>query len=127
MSTIREILEQLELHDSSVESVTIKGDGSVELVLDIDYVWNKELDLNVSGILFESVYELSEFKIDRLNVIGGIEVEDIEGYNKDFVLHVEHESNTVTMVSIEFVAGGRMDLICSGSARLLRGRARQAV
>ena len=46
MSHIREILKQIELHDSIVESVTIKGDGTVEIFLDIDDVWNKDLDSN---------------------------------------------------------------------------------
>lgn len=120
MSDIREILKQVELHDSTIESVTMKGDGSIELVLDIDEVWNKELNSNINGIRFKSVYEISDFKIDRFNVIGSIEVEDIEGYNKEFVTHSENEPEIVTMVSIELVAGGSLNIICSGAAELLQ-------
>lgn len=119
MSDIRELLKRIELHDSTIESVTIKGDGSVELVLDIDEVWNKELDSNINGLRFKSVYEVSDFKIDRLNVIGSIEVEDIDGYSKEFVTHSENEPEIVVMVSIELVAGGSLNIICSGSAELL--------
>lgn len=123
MRNIREILKQVELHDSSIESVTIKGDGSVELVLDIDYVWNKELDSNVNGIRFKSVYEISDFKIDRLNVIGSIEVEELDGYNKEFVTYSENESKIVTMIAFELVAGGSLNIICSGLAELMKCQA----
>ena len=123
MSNIREMLRKIELHDSTIESVIIKGDGSVELILDIDEVWNKELGTNVSGIRFKSVYEVSDYKIDRFNVIGSVEVEDIEGYEKDFVTHSDNEPEIVVMVSIEFVAGGSLNLVCSGSAELLQCQA----
>ncbi len=101
----------------------MKGDGSTELVLDIDEVWNKEIDLNINGILFKSVYEITDFKIDRFNVIGSIEITDIEGYNREFVTHCENEPGIVTMVSIELVAGGSLNIICSGSAELLQCQA----
>lgn len=119
MSHIKEILKQIELHDSAIESVTIKGNGSVELILDIDDVWNKELDPNIKGILFKSVYEVSDFKIDRLNIIGSVEIEDIKGYNKEFVTHAVDEAEIVTMVSLELIAGGSLNIICSGLAELL--------
>lgn len=120
MNDIRDILKKMVLHDSIVESVFIKGDGSVELFLDIDEVWNKELGATVNGIRFKSVYEVSDYKIDRLNIIGSVEVENIEGYEKEFVTHAEHEPEMVVMVSIEFVAGGSLNLVCSGSAELMQ-------
>ena len=123
MRDIREILKQVELHDSSIESVTMKGDGSVELVLDIDNIWNKELDSNINGIRFNSVYEILDFKIDRLNVIGSIEVEYLEGYNKEFVTHSENEPQIVTMVAFELVAGGSLNIICSGLAEFMQCQA----
>jgi hypothetical protein len=123
MSDIRAILKQIEFHDSTIESVLMKRDGTTELVLDIDEVWNKELDSNIYGILFKSVYEISDFKIDRFNVIGSIEIADVEGYNREFVTHCENEPAIVTMVSIEFVAGGSLNIICSGSAELLQSEA----
>ena len=119
MPAVREILKQIELHDSSIESVTINGNGSVEVVLDIDDVWNKELESSICGIRFQSVYEISEFKIDRLNVIGSIELEDIEGYNKEFVVHSENEPDIVTIVAIELVAGGSLTIVCSGVAEFM--------
>jgi hypothetical protein len=123
MSDIREILKEVELHDSTIDSVTVKGDGSVELFLDIDDVWNKDIGSNINGIRFKSVYEVSDFKIDRLNVIGSIEVEFIEGYNKEFVTHLNDEPENVSMVSFELVAGGSLNIICSGLAELIRGQA----
>lgn len=120
MSDIRELLKKIELHDSIIESVTIKGDGSVELILDIDEVWNKELSSNINGIRLKSVYEVSDFKIDRFNVIGSVEVENIEGYNKEFVTHSDNEPEIVAMVSIELVAGGSLNIICSGAAELMQ-------
>ncbi len=119
MSNIREILNNVELHDSSFESLTIHGDGSMELLLDIDGVWNKNLAKSIKGILVHSVYEIAEFTIDRLNVIGSVELEDIEGYNKEFVTHDNSDTPTVVKLCIEFVAGGELTIICSGSAEYL--------
>ncbi|MEJ2610706.1 MAG: hypothetical protein P8179_11625 [Candidatus Thiodiazotropha sp.] len=120
MGTIRDILKQIELHDSIIESMTIQGDGSLELALEIDEIWNKEQNSTINGIRFKSVYEISDFKIDRLNVIGDIEVKDIEGYNKEFVIHAENEPEKVTMVSITLVAGGCLNIICSDLVELLQ-------
>lgn len=119
MTEIRELLKSIELHDSTLDSLTMNGDGSLELVVDIDDVWNKELDKNVKGIVFESVYEISEFKLDRLNIMGSVEIEDIDGYNTDFVTHNPGIPNSAVMVSIEFVAGGSLNIICSGTAGYL--------
>ena len=44
---------------------------------------------------------------------------DVEGYNEDCVTHCEKESASVIMASIESVAGGSLNIICSGSAELL--------
>ncbi len=119
MSNIREILNNVELHDSSLVSLTMHGDGSMELLLDIDGVWNKNLAKSIKGILVHSVYEIAEFTIDRLNVIGSVELEDIEGYNKEFVTHDNSDTTTVVKICIEFVAGGELTIICSGSAEYL--------
>ncbi len=40
MNDIRAILQQVELHDSTLNTV---GDSSVCLLIDFDEVWNKEL------------------------------------------------------------------------------------
>ena len=123
MSNLREIFQKVELHDSVLESISIKGDGTVELFIDFDDVWNKKLESNVRGIVFDSVYEISDFKIDRFNVIGSVEVEDVQGYSKEFVTHDQNEPDTVTMIAIEFVAGGSLNIICSGSAQLIKCQA----
>ena len=119
MTEIRELLKSIELHDSALHSLTMNGDGSLELVIDIDDVWNKGLDKNIKGIVFKSVYEISEFKVDRLNIIGSVEIEEIDGYNTDFVIHNQDAPNSAVMVSIEFVAGGNLNVICSGAAGYL--------
>jgi len=89
------------------------------LVIDIDEVWNKDLDKNIKGIVFSSVYEISDFKVDRMNIIGSIEIEDIDDYNTDFVTHNQDNLDSVVLVSIEFVAGGSLNIICSGTAGYL--------
>jgi hypothetical protein len=38
----------------------MQGDGSLELALEIDEVWNKEHNSTINGIRFKSVYEISE-------------------------------------------------------------------
>ncbi|PHS62109.1 MAG: hypothetical protein COB09_15455 [Thalassobium sp.] len=119
MTEIRELLKTIELHDSTLDSLKINGDGSLELVIDIDEVWNKDLDKNIKGIVFSSVYEISDFKVDRMNIIGSIEIEDIDDYNTDFVTHNQDNLDSVVLVSIEFVAGGSLNIICSGTAGYL--------
>ena len=51
--------------------------------------------------------------------IGSIEVEFIEGYNTEFVTHINDESEKVSMVSFELVAGGSLNIICSGLAEII--------
>ncbi len=119
MTEIRELLKTIELHDSTLDSLKMNGDGSLELIVDIDEVWNKDLDKNISGIVFSSVYEISDFKVDRMNIIGSIEIEDIDDYGTDFVIHNQDNLDSVVRVSIEFVAGGSLNIICSGSAGYL--------
>ncbi|MDB2384507.1 hypothetical protein N9V90_01545 [Endozoicomonas sp.] len=65
MEDIREVLKKIELHDSALECITVKGDGSAELYLDIDDVWNEYRDPAVTGIRLLSVYEVSDLKIER--------------------------------------------------------------
>lgn len=120
MSDIEDILEMVELHDSAIESLTVKGDGSVELFIDFDEVWNKHLDRDIRGIRFKSVYEISEFKIDRLNIIDSAEVVSMDDYSRGFVTHDLDKAGSVSVVSIDFVAGGSLTVVCSGSAELIR-------
>ena len=120
MPTIENIVNKIELHDSILNSLKVNGDGSLELDIDFDEVWNKDLGKNIKGIIFNSVFEISEFKIDRLNVIGSVEFETINGYNKEFVTNCEEESEAVVMVSMEFVAGGNLTIVCANSAEYLK-------
>jgi hypothetical protein len=119
MRDIRDILKEVELHDSSFLSLTMNGNGSLELVIDIDEVWNRELGSKIRGLLISSVYEISNFKIDRLNIIGSVDVQDISDYNKEFVTHKSCEDEKVVLLCIEFVAGGSLNIICSGKAAYL--------
>lgn len=119
MEDIREILKKIELHDGGLDAVSIKGDGSVELFIDIDEVWNKDLDPSFKGIRFISVYEVSEYKIDRLNIIGTVEVVSLEDYDREFIVHLKDEPENATMVLFELVAGGSLSIICSGVAELI--------
>jgi hypothetical protein len=119
MRDIRDILKEIELHDSGLLALTMNGNGSLELILDIDEVWNKELDSKVRGLLISSVYEISNFRIDRLNIIGSIDVQDVDDYNKEFLIHSDNEAEKAVLVCIEFVAGGSLNIICSGKADYL--------
>ena len=119
MKYIVDILKEVELHDSSLVSFTALGDGSVHLALDLDDVWNKQLSELPKGIAFHSVYEVSEFKIDRLNIIGSVEVKPLPSYDRTFVTDCATDSTTTTEVHIEFVAGGSLRIICSGTAECI--------
>jgi hypothetical protein len=73
MNTIKKLLKTIELHDSTLNSLKMNIDGSLELDIDIDEVWNKNLSKEIKGVVFNSVFEITEFKMDRLNVIGSVE------------------------------------------------------
>lgn len=119
MKRIDELLAEVELHDSILNSLKISIDGSLELDIDIDEVWNKNLQKEIKGIVFHSVFEILEFKMDRLNIIGSIETIEANNYNKEFVVHDNTTEKTI-MVSIEFVAGGNLTLICEDTVSYLR-------
>lgn len=116
MPQIEELIREVELHDSTISSLLVLGNGSVRLELDIDDVWNKQVPALPKGLLLHSVYEISEFKIDRLNIIGAVKVQSIKSYERDFVTHCRDASNDATLLAIEFVAGGTLHIICSGEA-----------
>ena len=116
---IRDILKEIELHDSSLLSLTMYGNGSLEMLLDFDEVWNQALDSSVRGLLITSVYEISNFKIDRLNIIGSVDLQDVDDYDKSFLTHKSNEPEKVVSLYIEFVAGGSLSVICSGEAAYL--------
>ncbi len=120
MDNLKQILEDITLHDSILESVVIRGDGLVQLYIDFDKIWNKDLDSSISGIVIKSVYEISDFKLDRLNIIGEIVIQDIEDYNKEFIIQTEDKNKNAIKMIIEFVAGGSLIIICSGQAELLQ-------
>jgi len=119
MYTIKELLKEIELHDSTLNSLKINIDGSLELDIDIDEVWNKNLGKEIKGVVFNSVFEISEFKMDRLNIIGSVETEEISDYNKEIVTHSGSAKLNIVMVSIEFVAGGSLSLVCEDTAGYL--------
>lgn len=120
MTKISELIKQIELHDSSLYSLKTNWNGSVELEIDFDEVWNKALPENIKGLVFNSVYEISEFKIDRLNIIGSVEVTELNDYKKDFVTSGEVESESTVAVEIEFVTGASLLIICADSVDYLK-------
>lgn len=119
MNKISELIKQIELHDSSLYSLKTSWNGSVELEIDFDEVWNKSLPKNLKGLVFNSVYEISEFKIDRLNIIGSVEVTELNDYNKDFVTSDGVEFESTVAVEIEFVTGVNLLIICADSVDYL--------
>ena len=119
MHTINELLKEIELHDSTLNSLKMNIDGSLELDIDIDEVWNKSLRKEIKGIVFSSVFEITEFKMDRLNIIGSVETEEVSYYNKEFITHSDSATKNIVMVSIEFVAGGILSLVCEDTVGYL--------
>ncbi len=120
MKHFKDILNEIELHDSSLISLKLSGDGSMELEIDFDEVWNESVSKYIRGLLFNSVYEISEFKIDRLNIIGTVEVTEIENYNKEFVTNDTLPELKTLLISFEFVAGGNLLIVCSDSVEYLK-------
>lgn len=116
MTSVINLLKEIELHDSHLKSVTVNGDGKLDLFVDIDEVWNKSLDSKIKGIRFVSVYEISDFKIDRLNIISSVEIVELKDYDKTFVVQENKNKGTPVIVNIEFVAGGNLQFICKNEA-----------
>ena len=111
MQTIKQLLNEIELHDSALNYLKMNIDGSLVLNIDIDDVWNNNLPKEIKGVVFHSVFEITEFKMDRVNIIGAIEIESISDYNKEFITHNDSAVEKVVRVSIEFVAGGSLVFI----------------
>ena len=112
---IEELLKSYELHDSGLYSIQTTYDGQLILEIDLDDVWNTKV---LTAVVFKSVYEISEFRIDRFNIIGSIEYISLEDYDKSFVTtDIKNENDTI-MVSISFVAGGTLDIIAENSINI---------
>ena len=112
---IEELLKLYQLHDSGLYSIRTTWDGNLILEIDLDEVWNKE---KLKEIIFKSTYEVSEFKIDRLNVIGGIQYTELTDYDRSFITtEIIGEDETI-MVSIDFVAGGSLVIIAENNIEI---------
>jgi len=122
MMPIAQLFKELEVHDSTLQSLKVDWDGAVNLTLDIDEVWNKGIDPNISGIRFPSVYEIVSFKIDRMNIIESVEYTDINDYDRKFVVHDTMTEKQLMMVDFNFVAGGRLSLVCSDAIEYLKSK-----
>ena len=123
MNTIAELLDKVHLHDSTLMSLSTAWNGAVDLIIDIDLVWNKELDPTICGIRFPSVFEIATFKIDRMNTIGDVESSVLEDYDTSFVVADIPSPKKAVMVDFRFVAGGQLTLICNGEAEYIRKEA----
>ena len=123
MNTIAELLAKLHLHDSALMSLSTTGSGAVDLIIDIDLVWNKDIDTTICGIRFPSVFEIATFKIDRMNIIGDVECMVLEDYDTAFVVGDVPSPSKAVMVDFQFVAGGQLTLICNGDAEYIRKQA----
>lgn len=96
-------------------------DGAVELEIAIDHVWNKEVDRDIFGVKFESVYEIVHWKMDRMNVIGSVECTELDDYDLSFVVNNNGPIQTKPiLVDFEFVAGGQLTLVCANHIEFLK-------
>ncbi|NES21364.1 MAG: hypothetical protein F6K41_21145 [Symploca sp. SIO3E6] len=116
--SIEEFFSIYELHDSCLMSTKINGDGSVLFEIDFDEVWNKQGIEKITVVKFKSVYEITGFKIDRLNIIGTVDYTVIDDYNCEFVVNNERKS-LVYIVYFEFVAGGELTMVCENSIAII--------
>ena len=119
MKSIAELLAELCLHDSTLVSLNTDGNGIVDLAIDIDEVWNRDLDRSICGLRFKSVFEIMSFKIDRMNIIESVEFTDIEDYDTQFVVD-RLTPQKIVLVNFEFVAGGQLSLVCADDVEFLR-------
>jgi hypothetical protein len=122
MNKFNEVTKKIVLHDSQIISLKINNNGLMELELDFDEVWNKLISKDIKGLVFNSVYEISEFKIDRFNVISSVEATELEDYNKDFVIHDSLSTLKTLLINFELVAGGNLLIVCSDSVEYLYSR-----
>lgn len=120
MLSISGMLDTLHLHDSTLLAMRTAWNGVVDLDIDIDEVWNKGLDPDICGIRFSSVFEIANFKIDRLNILGSVELKELEGYDTRFVVNASPITARIIRVDFEFVAGGRLSLVCADEVEYLR-------
>lgn len=113
MKSIRDFLNRYTLHDSILMSARTHWDGKVDLEIDFDYVWNKELDSNILGIRFFNVYEIVDYKLDRVNIIMDVEIEKLNDYDYSFVVCDSINSDDIFILEFSLCAGGNLTLICS--------------
>lgn len=113
------MLSEITLHDSCLQSVTLQGDGRLELMIDFDEVWNQNLDPKIKGIIFKSIFEIVEYKLDRFNVIGSVIFELLTDYKLSYVVGIVPEQVKPIWIAIEFVAGGSLVLIVEDEVNYL--------
>jgi|GEM_PF-3074460 len=116
--SIQEFLSAYTLHDSNILSTEITWDGSVLLEIQFDEVWNAKNLEPIDRVRFNDVYGIVEFKIDRVNIVGTVTSALIENYDRDFVAHTRMDG-LVYVIDFEFIAGGRLTIICEDSIKLL--------
>lgn len=119
MTTLKMMLSEITLHDSCLQSVTLQGDGRLELMIDFDEVWNQNLDPKIKGIIFKSIFEIVEYKLDRFNVIGSVIFELLTDYKLSYVVGIVPEQVKPIWIAIEFVAGGSLVLIVEDEVNYL--------
>ena len=112
MMKIEEILKKYHFHDSHIFSIKTSWDGKVALEVDLDDVWNTK---TIKELIFLSTYEISKYKIDRMNVVVDVEVNYLDDYEKDFVTTDTSRERETVEVKFLFAAGGLLSLIAENN------------
>ena len=122
MMTISQLFEEINLHDSYLDSIFIGNKGEMILFINVDEVWNKDLDPGICGISFTCVYEIRNYNISCLDAIGSVEFTEIKDYDRNsYINHFYPDSDSqVYMIDINSIYNGRMSFICSDSVRFIK-------
>jgi len=115
-----ELIETLHLPDSTLESVRCNLDGGLEIRIEIDDVWNKGIDSAINGLRFPSVFEIVNWKIDRMNIIGAVECTSLTDYDFSFVVNGDITPKNIVVVDFECVAGGQLTIVCEDCVEYLK-------
>jgi hypothetical protein len=127
MYTVTQLLEDLTLHDGTVHSMTVTWDGVMTLALDLDEVWNPDASTSIVGIRLPSVFEVVNYKMDRLNTVDSVQAIPAPDYDRSFVCIDKEPAAEVVMVDFNFVAGGRLTLVCTNRVELLEEQPNSAM
>ncbi len=116
---ISELFESIELHDSQIVDIRISNTGKLDVYLNIDKEWNKNLASNIVGFSFKKIFEILEYKLDNFSVVGGVSIIDENEIDVSFVVNENQPTINGKIVEIDFVCGGKLGFTCTDEVEFL--------